>query len=212
MSRTDENLRWADRFEGAITRILARSFKVDRSRVSLPSDSEDKCRAKDFGVRLDGTERVVLARMRTVSQGRRYFDYDFTLRESFKKDELAVTEMEKVFLLGHGDVLFYGLDDGAYNVSAYRILRVSALRRDFVYNKAQHTVLSKGDGRIIGALQTNRGADDSLFWTFPLLEMPDDLDFKLPGSEPLPRKRDLVKDEQLRRLSLAQPRFFYLKS
>jgi len=190
MTKTEENLRWTDRFEGPITRILASSFRVARSCVTLPSDREDRRDAKDFGLIIDGHERVVMARMRTEARGTRFFGSDFTLRMGFKKDAAIKTEMDKVFFDGFGDILFYGLDDGAYNITRYRILRVSALRKTFTYDKQRGLILSRITGLTVGKRESNQGDDDTFFWTFPLLEMPDDFDFKLPGSEPLPRKPD----------------------
>ena len=190
--RTEMNLRYTDKFECPITRILARSFSVNRNCVLLPSDSDDRQRAKDFGIIIKGREYTVMSRMRRNDDDyvAHCFDKDFTLREGFKSNAFAVTEMDKVFLQGFGDILFYGLDDSEYNVYRYRIMRVSALRKAFRYDKERHALLSRATGSIVGRREQNKGNDDTFFWTFPLLEMPDDLDFKCCGSEPLPRKSD----------------------
>lgn len=184
---TAEQLKWADKFEGELTRILSKDIGVSRSAVYLPDEESDKKDCMDFAVETPIGLKVVLARMRSLEGGGIFYNRDFTMRESFKKKPFVITEMEKVFLQNKGDLLLYGLADDELNVHRYRLCSLKFLRANFEYIKERHTVISRSTGLTIGRLIPNPAEDDSNFWTFPWVEMPEK--FLISGSR-LPRKDD----------------------
>jgi len=183
-----QNFQYADKHMGASIRLFAHEFHVGPEDVLIPSEKEDKKECKDFKIRYQGSELVALSRIRRENgYAIAYFDMDFTIRAWPKNNLDLPMELEKIFHKSYGDVMLYALSDVNYDITRWRLLRMRSFRDTFYYDKKRHLVLSRQTGLSIGAMQSNRDENDTVFWACPLIELPDNALYR---GEKLPRKPD----------------------